>query len=91
MTKIGVRGASRYDQVIVGNFKVWQHYGFSREVETNNFSEQNFHVLTTSQDPADGRSYFSRRDARSRNLIEQRLKGVVVLAIDYRDFNRQFR
>jgi hypothetical protein len=37
------------------------------------------------EDPADGRRYITRRQARGRDLVEQRLEQVIVVTIDDRD------
>ncbi len=55
------------------------------QVEIEYFFKQHFNVGVGSQDPTDGRGYFSGREAGGRDLVEQRLEGVVVSAVDDRD------
>ncbi len=56
-------------------------------VEADDLVHQDFGVAVVAQDGADRLRDVSGREDRERNLIEQRLKGVVVLAVDDRDIN----
>ena len=47
--------------------------------------QQHFDVLLMAQDPADRRRHIARRQRRGRDLIEQRLEQMVVVAIEERD------
>ena len=73
------------------HIEVWQLYNLSREIKTNNFSEQNFNFSASAKNPADWGGYFSGRNAGGRDLIQKRLKGVMILAVNYGDFDRQLR
>ena len=47
--------------------------------------EEDFHVLLPAQDPSNRRCHVGRRQRGGRHLIEQRLKQMVVMAVDQRD------
>jgi len=58
------------------------------EVESRDLFHEDFDVFVTAQNRTNGRGNFAGGKSCGRNLIEQRLKGVVILAIDDRDLDR---
>ena len=60
-----------------------------RKIEIKDFFEQDFNILMRTQDPANGNGDFSGRDSRSRDLVEKRLKRVMIATIDQRDLHLQ--
>jgi hypothetical protein len=60
-------------------------YNSAFEIKIVYFSQYNLDVATAGEDPADGRCDFAGRQSGGCDLIEQRLEGVVVSAVDYRN------
>src|SRR5262249_13372775 len=59
-----------------------------REVDTHRLGKDDFDVLLLPQNAADGEGDVARVEACRRDLIEERLEGVVILPIDERDPER---
>src|SRR5579863_1172866 len=59
------------------------------EIEFIYFSQENLDVTMFAHDPADGSSDFSGRQSGCCHLIQQRLKIMVISAVDQCDFYRQ--
>jgi hypothetical protein len=57
------------------------------QVEIEHFFKQHLNVGVASQYPAYGRRYFAGREAGGSDLVEQRLKGVVVFPVNDCDLN----
>src|SRR5436305_853867 len=79
------------NEVVVANFRIRKFHHAPLQIEADNFAQQNFYIFAPAQNPTDGRGYLAGRNSGSRNLIKKRLKGVMVLAVDQNDANRQFR
>ena len=61
----------------------------SAKIEAHHLAQQHLDVLVPGDNLADGRGDLGRREPGGRHLIQQRLKSVMVLAIDQRDLDRQ--
>ena len=73
--------ASRFDRSFV-------YHDVTRDrIDPAHLGEQDLNVLLPSKDPADGRRDIAWRQRGGRDLIEQRLKQVIVVAIEDRDPN----
>jgi hypothetical protein len=83
VAEIGVAGAGGNDQVVIGNLDIRQLDHPARQIEILHLAQQNFHILPTNN-PANGGGDFPRREAGRCHLVKQRLKRVVVLAVDQR-------
>src|SRR5258708_21148648 len=79
------------DQVVVADFDVRAQHLAAVQIESLNLGQHNFHILASTKYPADGCGNFSRGNSGGRNLVEQRLKRMVVLAVDDCDVDRKLR
>ena len=91
VAEVGMRGPGCQDKVVVG------HAGAARQahlprlgVDGNHLVHQHLGVFLMAQDGADGLRNIGRGKHRQRHLVEQRLEGVVILAVDDRDVDGQF-
>jgi hypothetical protein len=91
MAEVRVGRARSNDQVIVGHFHVGKYHELSCEIKADNLAKKDFNVIVTSQNPADWSRDFCGRNTGSGDLIKKRLKGVMVLAVNNCDFDRQLR
>ena len=83
MAEVRVGRAGGHDQVVVRNLgAVRQMHGMLRGLDAIDLAEQNLDVPLSSQDPSDGRRDVARRQPGRRDLIEERLKDVMIAAID---------
>src|SRR5579859_3804325 len=89
MAEVGVARPGGDNQVIVGHVEAGKFDEALGEVEVLYLTEENFDVLAAANDPADGSCNFTGGKPGGRDLIEQRLEGVKVPAVDQRDLNRQ--
>ncbi len=55
----------------------------------SDFSQQDLDILVPGENVADRSGDFGRRDAGGCDLVQKRLEGVVVLAVEQRDLHRQ--
>src|SRR5579864_6811725 len=60
------------------------------KIESRHLTQKNFDIFASAQDPSNGSGNFSGRDTCGRDLIKKRLKGVMVLAINDGDVDREF-
>ena len=81
MAKIGVAGAGGHNEVIVGEFLLGSPHSPAGKVKVEYFFEKYFNILVSSEDPTDGGGDFCWRKAGRGDLVQQWLKGVVILAI----------
>ena len=88
MAEVRVRGAGREDQVVVRD-RIGARDGdrAADRIDRANVGEEDFDVLLLSQHPADRRCDVARRQRRGGHLIQQRLKQMVVVAIEQRRAN----
>src|SRR6185312_10821681 len=84
-------GARSHHQVVEGDFKIWKLDNFSSEVKAHNLVHDHFDIFAAAQYPADRRGNFAGRNSSGGNLIQQRLKCVVVPAIDESNSHWQLR
>ena len=88
--KVGVGRPARHDEVVVHQHRAGlQVHVVLLEVEAHGLIHQHLDVGMVAQDGANGLSDVRRREYSQRNLVQQRLKRVVVLAIDQRHIHRQ--
>jgi hypothetical protein len=59
------------------------------DIDALRLSEQHLHVALPSQYPANRRGNIAWRQRRGGDLIQERLKKMVVMAVDQRDANRR--
>ena len=85
MSKVGVSGAGGDDQIVVVDLQIDCLHFFRRDVHGLNFGKDYFHVLAFAQHGANRRSNVGRRECGCRHLIEQRLKEMVICAVDHSD------
>jgi len=88
MAEVGMARARSHYQIVVGNFFTGESDHAPREIEVFNFSKQDLDIRTAAKNPTKRRSNFPRRESRRRHLVEQRLKGMVILAVNQRNANR---
>src|SRR5262245_3592250 len=88
MTEIGVLGAGGDDEMVVENAASLRDYLFARGIDPRDFRQDHLRVLLAPQDAADRRGDVSGRQPGGRDLIEQRLEEVIVVAIDDGDVER---
>ena len=90
VTEVGVGGSGSEGEVVIVETRSAGQLDAARGgVDCDDFIHQHFSVALVAQDGADGLSDVGRRKHCQRDLIEQRLKGVVIAAIDYGDVDRQ--
>jgi membrane protease YdiL (CAAX protease family) len=91
VAEIGMARPGGDHQVGIGNFHIAQFHNSAREIEILDFRHQHFYVATTAHNPANRGGDFARRQSRRSYLIEKRLEGMEVLAVNERDLNRVAR
>src|SRR4030088_856068 len=91
MSEIGVTGARGNDQVVVRNLQLRSFNQASFKIEARNLCHQNLNIFVAAENRTNGRGDLSGRKTRSRDLIEQGLERMVILAVDYDDLNRSTR
>src|SRR5579872_4542631 len=89
MAKIGMAGTGGHDEVVVRDFEVLQDHPALFEVEIPHFAKQHLSVVIATNDPANWSRDFARRDSCCCDLIEQRLKRVMISPVNQRDPNGQ--
>src|ERR1019366_6584715 len=89
--EVGMGCTSGHDEVIVGKLESVQLEDAPPEVEAEHVTQQHFDILMLGEDLANGRRDLCRRQSCRRHLVEQRLKGVMVLAVHQGDLDRQAR
>jgi len=84
--EVGVSGAGREDQPVVRErTSALEHHVAGVRKDRTNAVEQHADVLRASQDRPDRRRDIGGGQGRGRDLIQQRLKDVVVAPVDQRD------
>ena len=95
VSEVAVRGAGGDDQVVVGeSLAVVERDRMRRRIDGDDLGLQHGQVAAlrlVAQDVADRRGDRRRREARARDLVEQRLEQVVVGAVDQRDLDLGLR
>ena len=82
-------GARGYDEIVVRNAYIFQFDGFVFQVKTHRLSHENPYVFVTAHNAPHGRGDIAGRESGRRNLIQERLKGMVVLAVHQSHPHRQ--
>ena len=81
-----MRGANGKDQIVIRNFVAFrQMYAALIEIESDDVADQHLRVFLASHHVANGCGDVCGRKGSQCDLIQQRLEGVVILAIDNRD------
>jgi hypothetical protein len=89
MSEVGVARAGGDDEVVVvEHVAVGQPDGAMSGVDGLRFSKEHAHVGRVPEDPAERRGDITRRQRSGRDLVEERLEQVVVVAIEQRDAHR---
>ena len=91
MSKIGVLGAGRDDEMVVRDAATFREQFSARRVDARNFRQNDVGIALPMEDAADRRCDISGRQTRGRDLVEQRLEQVVIVTIDDRDIKRRPR
>src|SRR6266566_8536087 len=91
MSKIGMLGAGRDDEMVVRDAAAFREQFSARRVDARNFRQNDLGIALPMEDAADRRCDISRRQTRGRDLVEQRLEQVVIVAIDDGDIKRRLR
>ena len=91
VAEVRMRRARCDDQIVERERPVVQRDLVFRSVDAGDLGEQHAHVALAAQDRADRPRDVGRRQARGRDLIQQRLKQVVVVPVDERHVRRDFR
>jgi hypothetical protein len=89
--EISVLGPGGDDEIVERNATAFRNHYLAYRVDTRDFGEDDVSILLTTQDAANRRSDICRRQPGSRNLIEQWLEQVIVVAIDDGDVERRSR
>src|ERR1700685_716892 len=89
VSEIGVASTCGNNQVIVWNFSIGHFHEAIFQIEAGDLRHQNFSIFSMPENRTNGSRNLSRRKSSGRHLIEQRLKCVVVLAVDQRDGDRR--
>ena len=87
--EVRVRRAGRDDEVVVRDRALVEGDGPRGRIDGARLGEQHADVLLLPQDPPDRRRDVAGREARRRHLVEQRLKQVVIAAVEQRDAHRR--
>src|SRR5688572_14971561 len=84
-----MRGAGGDNQVVIRQaVTAIQHQLLRRRVDALDAGEQDPQSLLFAQNPTDGRRDIARRQAGRRNLVQERLKNVMIMTIDDRHVAR---
>src|SRR6266404_4421472 len=87
VTEVGVGCPGGDDQKVVIEHLLFRDDFLLFQVEIEDFFKQHLNVGVASQYPADGRRYFAGREAGGRDLVEQRLEGVMIFPVNDCDLN----
>ena len=90
VAEIGIGCAAGHQQLVVGQLlATLERDGLVRQVDATHFSQQHADIGLVTQDLAQRRRDVRRRQAGRCHLVQQRLKQVVVDAVDERDVQRR--
>ncbi len=90
MPEVGVGGPGGQYEVVIGKTgAAGKADDLGLGVDGNHRIHQDFSVLLVAQDTADGLGDVGGRQDRQRDLVEQRLEGVMIFAIDEGDIDGQ--
>ena len=91
VAEVRVRRAGRHDEVIERERPVVKLDLVLRDVHAGDLGEQHAYVALAAQYRADRPRDVRRRQARGRDLVQERLKQVVVVPVDEREVRRDVR
>ncbi len=89
MSEIVIHSPGRQNQGVERNRAVVHHERSRREIDSRNLAKHDQSVGLSAQDRADRLSDIGRREGRGCDLIEQRLKQMVVVAVDDQQIDRR--
>ena len=87
MTEISMGRTRGDDEEVVVERMIFCDHSFLIELKVDDFFEQDLYVVSASQDRTNGSGDLAGRESGGRDLVEQRLKGMVVPAVDEGDLN----
>ena len=88
VAEIAVRCASGDDQMVIRHaLPVLKHHGALRNVNVDHITEQRRHIALPAEQEARWRRNRRRGKPRRRHLIQQRLKQMMIGAVDQSDLN----
>jgi len=90
MAEIGMAGACGQDEVVVRNVGLGGLDHAPIEIEARGFCQQNFDVVVSAKNRANRRGDFSGGKTGGGYLVEKRLEGMVILAVDDGNLDRRF-
>ena len=89
VTKVSVRSPGRDNEIVKRKYRLIGNDATRFQIELPDLLKQHFSIGMRSQYPADWCGYFSGRQSGGRDLVEQGLKSMVVLAVHDGDLNGQ--
>ena len=90
VAEVAVRHAGGDDQIIVDEFgAILQHHRAARRIDALHVAEQHRDVPLSGEDMPDRRRNRGRGEAGGRDLVQQRLKQVVIHPVHHRHFQRR--
>jgi len=85
MTEVTRLAAQTEHEIVIVEFALFQNDPLLREIEISGPVEKHSDVLPIRENAADGLCDFRRRQTARRDLIQQRLKQVMIRAVNHRD------
>ncbi len=86
--EIRMARAGRDDQIVVGNLVLCRPHAARLQIDRTDFGQKHLDVFVFAENTADRRCDVGRRKGCGRDLIEQRLKEMIVRAVDHRHPDR---
>ena len=87
MPEVRVPGARRDDEVVVADDSFLEEDQPGGEIDAASLGEEHLHVALVAEDAADRDRDVARVQGRRRDLVEKRLKHMVVTPVDERDLH----
>src|SRR6266511_1697068 len=91
MPEIGVLGPSRDDEIVERNAAPFRDHFFARSIDSRDLRQDHIRVVLPTENAANRRRDISGRQGGGRDLIEQRLEQMVIVAIDDGDVEGPLR
>jgi hypothetical protein len=91
VTEVGVRGAGSDHEIVVGKLLLGGFDDATDEIEVLDFFQQREDIGVAAEDCPDRSGDFAGGESSGGNLVEERLEGVVILAVDDGNFDRGAR
>src|SRR5215216_4996029 len=91
MPEIGVLGSGRDDEIVVRNASSFCDNLVPRSIDARDLRQDDLRVFLPTKYAANRRGDIRGRQAGGRNLIEQRLEQVIIVAVDDGDVERRLR